>query len=241
MPTVAPTVSKVMAHRGGRHGGAPNTVEAIEHAHRVGAASAEIDVNVTTDGVLLATHDGILPGASWITEATYEDLVANDADEWSGRRLEDVVGFALSKGMVAYLDIKAVTPAGLKEIAQIWPAELADHQLVFASARGDVIAWIGDNLDGAATSFLYYDPMVDLRSFAGFMAPTFAHPCFDFLRQPFRTMNESYVERARSLGFSLVSWSVNEADEITELDRLGFDFICTDEPELAAGITGPAN
>ena len=216
-------------------------MDAIRHAHGVGASSAEIDVNVTADGVLLATHDGILPGSSWITEATFDDLVTADADGWAGRRLEEVVGFALSKEMVAYLDIKSVTTTALKQIAQTWPTEVDDHRIVFASARGDIIAWIGDNLSGAATSFLYYDPMLDLRSLAGFMTPTFAHPCFDFLREPFRTMNESYVERVRSLGFSLVSWSVNGPDEITELARLGFDFICTDEPELAAGITGPAS
>ena len=80
MSIVAPAVSKVMAHRGGRHGGSPNSVDAIAHAHAVGAASAEIDVNVTADGVLLATHDGILPGSAWITEVTFDELQAADAE-----------------------------------------------------------------------------------------------------------------------------------------------------------------
>lgn len=226
-----------MAHRGGRHGGAPNSLEAIAHACDVGAGSIEIDVNETIDGVLLSTHDAITGGQGWLSEQRYDDLVSADPTAWEGRRLEGVIDYVLSRSAVPYLDLKAVTPEGLKRIAGNWPAEVGSGQLVFASARGDVVAWIGEHLPDAATSFLYYDRLLDLRALTGFMAPTYVHPCFDFLREPFRTMNEAYVERARSLGYGLVSWSENEPERITRLYELGFDFICTDEPKLAVQIS----
>lgn len=236
MTTVASTVAKVMAHRGGRHGGAPNSRDAIAHACDVGALSIEIDVNQTSDGVLISTHDAIVAEDKWLSEFTYDELLALDRTEWEGRRLENIVSYTLSRSTVAYLDLKSIGPEGLKQIAAQWPAEVASHQIIFAAARGDVLAWVGDNIDNAATSFLYYDRLLDLRSLDGYMSPTYMHPCFDFLKDPFRTMNESYVERARSLGYGLVSWSENDPERIARLAELGFDFICTDEPELARGV-----
>ena len=229
-PSIAPTV---MAHRGGRHGGLANSIAAITHAAEVGAGSMELDVNETSDGVLLATHDAIVDGLGWITEQTYEDLVTADPEAWKSRRLEDVVGHALGRQTSAYLDLKAVTPAGLKHIAATWPSEIDDRKVIFASARGDVVSWIGENLPAVAVSFLYYDPLLDLRSLGGYMAPDYVHPCFDHMRDPFRFLDADYVARARQLGFDLVSWSENDSERIARLAALGFDFICTDEPAVA--------
>ncbi len=230
------TVSKVMAHRGGRYGGPPNSIDAIAHARSVGASCVEIDVNETSDGVTVATHDAIVGDLGWITEQTYVDLLDHNPEEWASRRLDEVVEFTLATSTVAYLDLKSTTPKGLQRIVDTWPDDVEAHRIVFASARGDIIAWIGRHLPTAGTSLLYYDPMLDLRSLGGFVTPTYLHPCFDFVREPFHTLNEQYVERARALGHGLVSWSENDPERIARLGELGFDFVCTDEPELACGV-----
>lgn len=225
-----------MAHRGGRQGGDPNTIEAIAFACDHGAGCAEIDVNETADGTLLATHDSVVETNSWVSEHSYDELLRLDADEWERRSLSDVVDYTLSRSAVAYLDIKSITPEGLKRIAATWPSAVADRRIIFASARGDVITWVGANLDGAATSFLYYDRLLDIGSIAPYMPLTFVHPCFDFVRKPFETMNETYVAKARSFGYGLVSWSENDPERVERLGELGFDFICTDEPETMAPL-----
>lgn len=235
------TTPIVMAHRGGRHGGDPNTVEAVNASLDAGAGSAEIDVNETSDGVLLATHDSVVSRNAWVSDHTFSELRAIDESEWGRRRLEDVVNATLARKAVAYLDLKSITPAGLKHVAQMWPDDVAAHRIVFASARGDVLAWVASNTPGAATSFLYYDPLVDLSSLAPFVSLTYVHPCFDFLREPFKTMTSEYVERACSLGYGIVSWSVNDADHIRRLAELGIDFVCTDEPENALRALGTPN
>lgn len=230
---------KVMAHRGGRHGGPANSIDAIAHACDVGADSMELDVNETSDGVLLSTHDAVVKGMGWLTDQTFDGLLATDRDAWENRRLEDVVGYALSRGVSVYLDLKSITPTGLKHVVSTWPDEVEDRQIILASARGDVVSWIGENLPSAAASFLYYDPLLDLRSLASYQSPVYVHPCFDHMPDPFRFMNAEYVARARSLGFDLVSWSENHPERIAHLAELGFDFICTDEPELARSVAGP--
>ncbi len=219
-----------MAHRGGRHGGDPNTIDAIRHSCDVGATSAEIDVNETSDGVLLATHDSVVQPGAWVSDYTFAELVDLDADEWSRRRLEEVIDYTLSRSAVAYLDIKSITPEGLKHITQSWPDAVEARQILFAAARGEVVAWIGSNLPSAATSFLYYDRLLDLGSLGAYMSPDYLHPCFDHLRDPFRTVNEDYVDRVRSLGCGLVSWNENDQEAVQQLTELGFDFICTDDP-----------
>jgi glycerophosphoryl diester phosphodiesterase len=232
----ASTASKIMAHRGGRHGGAPNSVDAIAHACDVGAESAEIDVNQTKDGVLVATHDAIITSASWIAESTFDDLLGLDHDDWTARRLENVIDYTLSRSAMAYLDLKTINPDGLKQIAQTWPDQVASGEIFLASARGDVIAWIGTNIPTATSSFLYYDRLLDVGALQGYMEPTYVHPCFDYMPDPFRSMNESYVDRVRSFGFKLVSWSENDPERVAHLAELGFDYICTDEPELSVDV-----
>lgn len=238
MSTPPSSASKIMAHRGGRHGGPPNSIAAITHACDVGAASAEIDVNETSDGVLVATHDAIIPSSEWIAETSFDQLLAEDEAEWSARRLEQVIDYTLSRSAIAYLDLKTITPDGLNRIAEIWPDEVRSGDIILASARGDVIAWIDTNIPTATNSFLYYDRLLDIGALRGFMSPTYVHPCFDYLGDPFRTMNERYVERLRSFGFRLVSWSENDPQRVARLAELGFDHICTDEPELAVGVIG---
>ena len=52
-----------------------------------------------------------------------------------------------------------------------------------------------------------------------------------------RWVHPAYVERARGLGFDLVSWSENDPGVVAELAGLGFDYICTDEPAMAVGAS----
>ena len=236
MSSPASTSSKVMAHRGGRHGGAPNSIDAITHACDVGAQSAEIDVNQTSDGVLIATHDAIITKSSWIAETSFDELLAIDEAEWSSRRLENVIDYTLSRSAMAYLDLKTINQDGLKQIATTWPDEVESGEIFLASARGDVIAWAGANIPTATTSFLYYDGLLDIGALRGYMDPTYVHPCFDHFSDPFRSINEEYVARARSFGYGLVSWSENDPERVDRLAELGFDYICTDEPEMSVEV-----
>ena len=205
----------------------------MAHSIDLGIASIELDVNETSDGVLVGTHDATPASGAWISDVTFAQLASQDRENWDGRRLENIMAFALPQSVMMYFDLKSITPEGLRKIASSWPAETASGQLTYASARGDVVAWLGEELSGAATSFLYYDRLLDLRSVEAFMSPTFVHPCFDHLRDPLRSVDEGYVARARGLGFSLVSWSENDPDRIARLAALGFDYICTDESAVA--------
>jgi hypothetical protein len=54
-------------------------------------------------------------------------------------------------------------------------------------------------------------------------------------------VHPGYVERARGLGFDLVSWSENDPGVVVMLTRLGFDYVCTDEPAMAVDTATTAS
>lgn len=55
----------------------------------------------------------------------------------------------------------------------------------------------------------------------------------------FPTYRDATAERiaeARALGLKVGAWTVNEAEEMTRLIALGLDAICTDRPDILAGL-----
>ena len=67
----APSV-QVIAHRAGAALAPENTLAALENAIRVGADIAEIDVQMSKDGVLLAMHDKSLERTTGLCCSTWE-------------------------------------------------------------------------------------------------------------------------------------------------------------------------
>jgi glycerophosphoryl diester phosphodiesterase len=51
-------------------------------------------------------------------------------------------------------------------------------------------------------------------------------------------VDRALVRRARSLGLALYAWTVNDADELERLARLGVDGLITDVPDVALGVLG---
>ena len=49
-------------------------------------------------------------------------------------------------------------------------------------------------------------------------------------------VDRSLVERTRSLGLALHVWTVNDADELARLARLGVDGLITDVPDVALAV-----
>ena len=59
--------SKILGHAGesllkSKSKNPPNTVESVRRAIELGADGVEIDVQMTSDGLLVAYHDGFLEG-----------------------------------------------------------------------------------------------------------------------------------------------------------------------------------
>ena len=49
-------------------------------------------------------------------------------------------------------------------------------------------------------------------------------------------IDRALVDRARGLGIALYAWTVNDADEVDRLARLGVDGVITDVPDVALAV-----
>lgn len=232
----------LLAHRGGSQEGSPNSLEAIQSAKTHGAGGVEIDVNESGDGRLFVVHDAAYKTADrWISEFGIDGLPSVDGVVWTQRSLDDAIAAALMDGLMVYLDLKSIRRTGVERILRDWQDPVHAGQIILASTRGEVLSYIIACDSAAKTAFLYYDPQLDVKSLASFVEPTYIHPCFDHLRDPLRSVDEHFVERARALGFGLVSWSENDDSRVRRLADLGFDFICTDDLGMAVSAISPVD
>ena len=61
------------------------------------------------------------------------------------------------------------------------------------------------------------------------------------LHPEWRSVDRALVERARALGLAVRAWTVNDADELQRLARLGVDGLITDVPDVALAVLGPCS
>ena len=108
---------KTLGHRGSSGCYPENTLLAISKAFEEGAVGTEIDTRITSDGVVIAFHDGTLDrttdGTGNVSDFTLAEIQQLDAGSWldpqfAGEKvpsLTDVLNASKGKGII-YLDIK---------------------------------------------------------------------------------------------------------------------------------------
>ena len=101
---------QIIAHRGASGHAPENTLAAYRLAIELGSHSIEADVQVSSDGHIVAIHDAVLQrttnGSGSVAESTLEELRAVDAGRWfdrdfAGQRiptLEEVLGLGARGG-----------------------------------------------------------------------------------------------------------------------------------------------
>ena len=56
------------------------------------------------------------------------------------------------------------------------------------------------------------------------------------LHPEWKLVDRALVKRARALGLELRAWTVNDADEVQRLAKLGVDGLITDVPDVALAV-----
>ena len=56
------------------------------------------------------------------------------------------------------------------------------------------------------------------------------------LHPEWKLVDRALVKRARALGLELRAWTVNDADEVRRLAKLGVDGLITDVPDVALAV-----
>ena len=240
------SVPIVTAHRGFSAAAPENTLPAFQLAIDQGCERAELDVQMTKDGVVMVTHDTNMRRCTGrnqnIYDLTYDEVRKLDAGRWFGKKyagtkvptLAEVLD--LCKGKIELnIEIKpnAATPELETETLRIIHEKGFENNCVITSQSYETLCKVKELAPGISTGYIlalgvgsYYDL-----------------PAADFFSVESTFITSGMVQQVHLRGKTVSAWTVNREEDASDLLNLGVDDIITDKPgmvqQLMAEDTDP--
>ena len=239
-----PKGSEIIAHRGHwtAEGAVQNSRASLQAAMDIEAYGSETDIWITTDDHLMVNHDRTFNGVT-ICESTYDqckDLTLGNGEKMP--QLQDFIemvknapdnptrlvievkdhGTRTLDERAAEATVKAVEEAGMRgdeKIKYISFSQDACKKIIALDPEAEV-AFICANANNALTPQTLFN-----QSYHG----------FDYEIGLLRN-NLRWIKEAHDLGMIVNVWTVNSASDITEMMKLGVDFVTTNDPETGLDI-----
>lgn len=233
-----------IAHRGGSAYAHENGANALRTAAEMHADMVEIDIRVTADDRPVVAHDDTLKRL-YNVSAAIRDLTLRDLGTVVPPHSEPILTFeevaltcvALRLGM--YLDIKDWNAAAARQIFRTLDSfELTDYTII-GSFRPDWLAEVKSHRPRLRTSVLFGSVHVDPVALAQSVNCDYVHPCWENAApEPHILLTEDWLRRVRAANLGIVTWHEERPAEITALNNLGVDGICSDTPDIIYNLTG---
>ncbi|MGI9239989.1 MAG: glycerophosphodiester phosphodiesterase, partial [Verrucomicrobiales bacterium] len=225
----------IIAHRGSAATAPENTLAAVREAVEAGADFVEIDVQETADGEVVVFHDGdfmkTAGEAMKIWEARRADLDRIDIGSWFDKRfsaertptLAQVLQECKGRSKVN-IELKYYGhDEDLEQrVIDIVEAEGMGDQVVVMSLKYDKVQKTKAKRPDWTYGLLTTVQLGDISKFD-----------VDFLGVSAAGASRSFVRNAKSKGFDVYVWTVNDPFQMSSMISRGVDGIITDEPALA--------
>jgi glycerophosphoryl diester phosphodiesterase len=208
----------VLAHRGASRAAAENTPEAFQLALLLGADGVELDTRRAGRGELVVYHDPELAGTPVrrILEPPLPHLAtALDASAGGLVNVELKTDGDAPRGVAAAFCGLLTRRGGRDRVlaSSFDPLALRTVRALRPSIPTALVIGAEGDLGAALLEAVR-------------LHHTAIHPKAELI-------DRLLVEHARALGLALHAWTVNDADEVARLARLGVDGVITDVPDLA--------
>ena len=229
------TMPIITSHRGYSSAAPENTLPAFQLAIDHGSDRAELDVQMTKDGVVMVTHDTSLRRCTGrsanIYDLTYDEVRKLDAGRWFDARfsktqiptLEEVLD--LCKGRIQLnIEIKpsAATPDLEAETVRIIHEKGFENDCVITSQSYETLCRVKELDPGIVTGYIlalgagsYYDL-----------------PAADFFSVEATFITSGMVQQIHKRDKTISAWTVNREEDASRMLSLGVDDIITDQPEM---------
>jgi len=238
-------MTQVWAHRGASAYAPENTLPAFELAIEQGADGIELDVQLTRDDEVVAIHDETLErtttGNGWVAAHSLEALRLLDAsagdERFAGTRiptLAEVLALAKGTGMRVNIELKnsRIRYKGLEErVLEVVAAHDVADQVVLSSFNHYSVRHLRSLAAEATLGALYSDPLFKPWRYAAKLGVDALHP-------PLRSTGRKLVERSHEHGLAVHVWTVNDADDLRRMIRIGVDAVITNHPDMARSYVG---
>lgn len=232
-----------IAHRGASAYAQENSTESFHKAADMGADTVEIDIRLTADGLPVVCHDESLtrlygvPGN--IADLTLDQLRAvTPAGRAPILTFEEVSAACADLKLGLYLDIKEFNRASGQRVFDTLDRHGLTAYTIAGSFRPDFAANIKAANPRLRTSILYGSTAIDPVLLAQAVSADYVHPCWENAApQPHTLLTPDYIARVREARLGIVCWHEERPAEITALDALGVDAICSDTPDILYNLT----
>ena len=222
--------TKVIAHRGywNCEGSAQNSITALNKAHEIGAYGSELDVSITTDGVMIVNHDDNYQGVC-IETSTYNDL--KNLKLANGENLPTLDEYLIqgkkNPGTKLIMEIKphkTVVNEDRAVAAALYLVEKygMEDQVEYISFSMNVCKELIRRAPAAHVSFLGGNVSPKDLKTLGFAGLDYDHGTFD--------KHPEWIDEAKKYGLTINVWTVNDAERMKQFIAKGVDYITTDNP-----------
>ena len=199
----------IVAHRGGSGPAPSNTIDAFEHAIRLGADMIEFDVRRTADRELVVFHDEDIGGVL-LSSLPLDGVVLPDAP--TGRRVPRLAdALDALKGRVR-LDVELKESGDERRVLDaLFERGFRVEDFVITAFDVRVVESVKRARPEARAGLLVYEvtPQTAFEMFAESRA--------DFLGPDCQIIDEPMLRDAETKRVPLLPWTVNEPDDIRRL------------------------
>jgi glycerophosphoryl diester phosphodiesterase len=225
---------RIIAHRGASGQAPENTLVALQRAAELGAKWVEVDVQRTSDGVLVLVHDD-----TWERTTAYAgDIAATpwskvqglDAGAWfdgafAGEhppRLDEVL-HATASSLQLNLEIKSPEnhPRLAAEIVELVRRAGAIERVLLTCFDHGVVDTLAEFAPDFQLGYLASRPPLGADTRVGTWA----------LRSDWVESDPDLVRQAHAAGREVIVWTVDDVERAARLEQLGVDGLITNYPE----------
>lgn len=231
--------TEITAHRGSSVTAPENTIPAIEKAMEEMADSVEIDVQMTSDGVIVLGHDASLKRVAGVNRSiasmTFAQLEQLDVGSWFSKSYEGTRIPALSEVLelcsqkiglnieIKYVGKNSELPEKTAEMIKAYGME---NQCVVTSTNLPYLRRVKEVLPEVRTGYIIS------AAYGNF----YSSEDVDFISIRSGFVTSALMQNAHEQGKAVYAWTVNSKSELERLTLLGVDGIITDRPVLAREI-----
>ena len=232
---------RAFSHRGGRMENDENTLEAFIISRDLGYHGYETDIRMTSDGVLVVTHDETLDrttnGSGVVEESTWADL--QKLDTKGGHkliRLEQLMEF-LEGQTNLYVEFELKTkPVNLypeerleEYCDKLWDIVMAnepeDGDYLFTSSDQRGLKYLKEKHPEGKYLVIFNEGVND-KTIA--VAKALGIPRIGCMMEG---TTRKYVDKAKKEGLTVSLWPTHKIEDFVLGIYLGSDYLCTDIPE----------
>ncbi|MBN8656067.1 MAG: glycerophosphodiester phosphodiesterase [Anaerolineae bacterium] len=250
----------VIAHQGGDGLWPGNTMFAFQNAADLGADVLEMDLHITSDGILVLMHDETVDrttdGKGEIEAMTLDELKQLDAGhDWSSDEgasfpfrgqgitvptLEEV--FAAFPEYRMTIEIKKTNTSMAKPFCDLIREYNIQDKVLVASFHDERLKEFRTECPEVATSSAKNETTVFVLLTKAFLGG-FYSPKFYSLQVPeesggITVMTESFVRAAHARNLAVEPWTINDEETMRKFIEWGVDGLITDRPDIMLNVLG---